>query len=68
MALSTFAIGLLVSTLRQACARDFFTHNHRRAARHPEFRDLQETTPSYNVEVEGISLTDVDTRIPDVSS
>lgn len=68
MTLTTAAIGLMATLLGQASARDLFPlHHHRHDAPRAEFRDLQDTESLYNVEVAGISLMDVDTRIPDVS-
>ncbi|KAL7518451.1 hypothetical protein ACHAWX_003274, partial [Stephanocyclus meneghinianus] len=67
MTLTTAAIGLMATLLGQASARDLFPlHHHRHDAPRAEFRDLQDTESLYNVEVAGISLMDVDTRIPDI--
>ena len=73
MILSTLITGLLASrTVHAHVVSSLGRHGH--AAHHhhhphADFRHLQETnTTSYSVEVSGISLMDVDTKIPDVSS
>lgn len=62
--------GLLASQL--ANAKVVFSHGRHSHAAHNhnvEFRHLQEANAtSYSVEVSGISLMDVDTKIPGVSS
>lgn len=71
MILSPLLAGLMATMLPQTVARkSLLGHDHFAAHhRHAEFRNLQDTnTTGYHPEVAGISLMDVDTKIPDVSS
>ena len=71
MILSPLLAGLMATLLPQTFARkSLLGHDHLAAHhRHAEFRNLQDTnTTGYHPEVAGISLMDVDTKIPDVSS
>ena len=69
MILSTLITGLLAaSAYAKESPLSHRDHDHAKLhSKNAEFRSLQEAD-SYSAEVTGISLTDVEMKIPDVSS